>query len=126
MFKDFFKKKKPETVPTPSLDSGNKKKSGLFSSIKDKFKSGINNKIGRSAVKGEEIVGVEITNKEIILAQISSDKSNQWILEKFFIHPVDLPEDALVLENADKLGSELGIAIQKSKIATGNAAIQVK
>ena len=82
-------------------------------------------KIGKSAVQGEEIVGVEITNKEIRLAQVSSNKANQWILDKFFVHPVDLPEDASVLDNAEKLGDELTVALQKSKITTVNAAIAI-
>ena len=82
-------------------------------------------KIGKSAVQGEEIVGVEITNKEIRLAQVSSNKANQWILDKFFVHPVDLPEDASVLDNAEKLGDELTVALQKSKITTANAAIAI-
>ena len=88
--------------------------------VRSSFKSKLNNffksKLGKSTAQGEEIVGVEITNKEIRLAQISSNKANQWVLEKFFIHKVDLPEDAAVLDNADKLGAELSIAIQKAKI----------
>ena len=126
MLKNLFKKKTTTGTDHSSTSaSGDKKKGSFFSSIKNKLKSGVTGKIGKSAVQGEEIVGVEITNKEIRLAQISSNKSNQWILEKFFIHPVDLPEDALVLENADKLASELGIALQKSKITTTNAAIAI-
>ena len=59
------------------------------------------------------------------MAQISSNKANQWILDKFFIHPVDLPSDAVVLDNVDKLGDELSVALQKSKITTPNAAITI-
>ena len=93
--------------------------------FKNKIASFFKSKIGKSAVQGEEIVGVEITNKEIRLAQISSNKANQWILDKFFIHPVNLPEDSPVLENSEKIGEELSIALQKSKIATPNAAIAI-
>ena len=82
-------------------------------------------KLGKSSVQGEEIVGVEITNKEIRLAQISANKANQWVLDKFFIHPVDLPDDVSVLDNADKMSEELAIALQKSKIVTPNAAIAI-
>ncbi len=96
---------------------------------KGNFKSKLDNffksKLGKATAQGEEILGIEITNKEIRLAQISSNKANQWVLEKFFIHKVDLPDDAVVLENADKLGEELSIAIQKSKITTPNAAIAI-
>ena len=96
---------------------------------KGNFKSKLDNffksKLGKATAQGEEILGVEITNKEIRLAQISSNKANQWVLEKFYIHKIDLPDDAVVLDNADKIGGELSIAIQKSKITTPNAAIAI-
>ena len=110
----FGKKDLASKIPSLGKGSFSKKLQNLF-----------NSKIGKSAVKGEEIVGVEITNKEIRLAQVSSNKSNQWILDKFFVHPVDLPEDASVLDNAEKLGGELTVALQKSKIKTANAAIAI-
>ena len=126
MFKNLFKKKDtkspevPKVAPTPEKKSG-----GFFSKIKSKLGSGITSRIGKSAAQGEEILGVEITAHEIRLAQVTSNKANQWILDKFYIHKVDLPEDALVFENQDKLGSELQIALQKSKILTPNAALAI-
>ena len=56
---------------------------------------------------------------------MSTNKSNQWVLDKFYAHPVDLPDDANVLDNGEKLGAELTIALQKSKITTLNAAIAI-
>ena len=115
--------------PIPAGDNSIKdksKKSGkLFSGLRAKFRSGLSNRLGKSSVKGEEILGVEITSKEIRLAQVSSNKANQWILEKFFVHPVNLPDESSVLDNADKFGDELAIALQKSKITTVNAAIAI-
>ena len=108
--------KKDSTSKVSNIAKGNFRKK-----IESFFKS----KIGKSAVQGEEIVGVEITNKEIRLAQISSNKANQWILDKFFVHKVDLPDDATVLDNADKMGEELSLALQKAKITTPNAAIAI-
>ena len=114
--------KKPEFVKKDSVKiSGGKS----ITNIKNKLGGFFKSKIGKSSVQGEEIVGVELTNKEIRLAQITSNKANQWILEKFYIHKVDLPEDASVLDNADKMGEELSLAIQKSKITTPNAAIAI-
>ena len=95
------------------------------SKFKQKIESFLKARLGKKAVQGEEIVGVEINNKEIRLAQISSNKANQWILDKFFIHPVNLPEDTTVLDNADKIREELSIALQRSKITTPNAAIAI-
>jgi len=93
--------------------------------FKGKLEGFFKSRLGKSTAQGEEIVGVEITNKEIRLSQISSNKANQWVLENFFIHKVDLPEDATVLDNADRLGGELSVALQKSKIKTPNAAIAI-
>ncbi len=95
------------------------------SNFKQKIENLLKAKLGKKTAQGEEIVGVELSNKEIRLAQISSNKANQWVLEKFFIHPVDLSEDASVLDNADKMSEELALALQKSKITTSNAAIAI-
>ena len=117
-----IKLKKPSFaggIKTPKVSALGK--GGFKSKLDNFFKS----KLGKSTAQGEEILGVEITNKEIRLAQISSNKANQWVLEKFFVHKVDLPDDAAVLENAERLGGELSIAIQKSKITTPNAAIAI-
>ena len=123
------KRNKLGADPIPAGDNSIKdksKKSGkLFSGLRDKFRLGLSNRLGKSSVKGEEILGVEITSKEIRLAQVSSNKANQWILEKFFVHPVNLPDESSVLDNADKFGDELAIALQKSKITTVNAAIAI-
>ncbi len=117
-----IKLKKPEFGKKDSIKlSGSKS----ISDIKNKLGGFFKSKIGKSSVQGEEIVGVELTNKEIRLAQITSNKANQWILEKFYTHKVELPEDASVLDNADKMGEELSLAIQKSKITTPNAAIAI-
>tara|TARA_B100000029_G_scaffold24698_1_gene24403 strand:+ start:2458 stop:4803 length:2346 start_codon:yes stop_codon:yes gene_type:complete len=112
--KPSFAKKSSETKASSPKGMFAKKIGGFFKS-----------KIGKSSVQGEEILGVEITNKEIRLAQVSSNKANQWVLDKFYVHPVDLPEDANVLDNGEKLGGELSVALQKSKITTPNAAISI-
>ena len=129
MFKNLFKKKPPNnTSDTPDQTiEGEKIKrvKGFFEKIKAKLAPALNNKLGKSAIQGEEILGVEITNKEIRLAQVSSNNSNQWILDKFYVHPTSLPEDASVLDHLDDLGSELQLAIQRSKITTTNAAIAI-
>ena len=94
--------------------------------IGKKFASFFKAKLGKSSVQGEEIVGVELTATEIRLAQLTSNKSNQWILDKFYIHPIEgLPDNSTVLENQDKIAEELQAALQKSKITTTNAAIAI-
>ena len=95
------------------------------SQIKDKFNNFIKSKIGKQSAQGEEIVGVEITNQEIRLSQISSNKANQWVLDNFYVHPISLPEDASIVDHSTKVSEELNIALQKSKIKTINAAIAI-
>ena len=89
-FSNLFKKKnKGGDQPAPPT-SVEKKKKGFF----DNF---LKNRLGKQAAQGEEVVGVELTPEEIRLAQLSSNKSNQWVLEKFFVHKVEgLPEGGTV------------------------------
>ena len=112
-----FKKKGDSPAITPE---GQKKKENFLT----KF---IKKRLGKSsAAKGEDVVGVDLTANEIRLAQISSNKSNQWVLEKFYIHKFEgIPEGSSVLENQDKVAEELKVALQKSKISTTNAAIAI-
>ena len=119
-FANLFKKKSKEGEQTPVPKKEEKKKKESF--LGKFFK----NRIGKSAVQGEEIVGVELSPTEIRLAQLTTDKSNKWVLEKFYIHPIEgLDKSATVLDNQDKFGDELKIALQKSKITTTNAAIAI-
>ena len=116
---NLFKKKDTGAAPSVTPEAPSSKKENFFQKL-------IKNRLGKSSVKGEEIVGVDLTTNEIRLAQISTNKSNQWILEKFYTHKIeDLPENATVLEHPDKIGDELKIALQKSKISTSNAAIAI-
>ena len=128
-FQNILKKKEnnPDASPKPDVDEKSKKKiNSLIEKIKSKFSSGIKNKLGKQAIQGEEIVGVELTPYEIRLAQLNNNKNNEWVLEKFFVHTIEgVPENASVLEHADKIGDELKIALQKSKIETTNAAIAI-
>ena len=116
---NLFKKKDTGEAPSVTPEAPSSKMENFFQKL-------IKNRLGKSSVKGEEIVGVDLTTYEIRLAQISTNKSNQWILEKFYTHKIeDLPENATVLEHPDKIGDELKIALQKSKISTSNAAIAI-
>ena len=126
---NILKKKENNPDAAPKKDAGekgNKKINSFLEKIKSKFSSGIKNKLGKQAIQGEEIVGVELTPYEIRLAQLNNNKNNEWVLEKFFVHNIEgLPENTSVLEHPDKIGDELKIALQKSKIETTNAAIAI-
>ena len=120
-FANLFKKKNNnEAASTPALKpEAGKKKEGFFSKL-------LKNRLGKSSIKGEEILGVELTSKEIRLAQVSSNKANQWVLDKFFVHKFEgVPDGGTVLENQDKIAEELKLALLKSKVSTTNAAIAI-
>jgi len=117
-FANLFKKKEKTDAPVPKPASKNKKES-FFS----KF---LKNRLGKSSAQGEEIIGVELTPNEIRLSQVSNNKSNQWVLDKFHVHKFEgVPEGGTVLDHPDKVADELKIALQKLKINTTNAAIAI-
>ena len=120
-FANLFKKKNKDgspDKPVPKPDAG-KKKESFFSKL-------LKNRLGKSSIKGEEILGVELTPNEIRLAQVSSNKANQWVLDKFYVHKFEgVPEGGTVLENQDKIAEELKLALLKSKVTTTNAAIAI-
>ena len=127
-FQNLFKKKDASDAPVPQPDQTNtdKGKNYFYDKLKLKFGSGLKSRLGKNAVKGEEIVGVELCPGEIRLSQVSNNKSNQWVLDKFYVHKIEgLPEGSTALENPDKYGEELQVALQKSKITTTNAAIAI-
>ena len=125
---NIFGKLKDIKLKKPSFGN-NLSKSSLKNSkvgnLKSKFESFFKSKLGKSSVQGEEILGVELANKEIRLVQVSSNKANQWVLDKFHIHPVDVSDDSSPIENADKFSEELKLAIQKYKISSPNVAISI-
>ena len=126
--KNFLNKFKDIKFKAPSFgkkDSSNPKMSFNKNKVKEKFNNFLKSKLGKKTAQGEEIVGVEITNKEIRLTQISSNKANQWVLERFYVHPINLPDDAAIVDHEQKVGDELNVALQKSKITTPNAAIAI-
>ncbi|XOJ72943.1 pilus assembly protein PilM [Candidatus Pelagibacter sp. Uisw_114] len=117
-----IKIKKPDFAKNFNKSSFNKSK---VANYKSKLENFFKSKLGKSSVQGEEIIGIELSNKEIRIAQVSSNKANQWVLEKLHIHPVDITDDSTPIDNADKFSAELMLAVQKYKIISPNAAIAI-
>ena len=116
-----IKFKKPSLAGIKLPQSSSKKTSNAISKFLNYFKG----KIGKSSIQGEEIIGLEITNKEIRLSQINANKSNQWVLEKFFTHKIEIPDESNVIDNADKITEELNLVLQKINLNTNNVAISI-
>ena len=122
-----FGKLKGIKLKKPSLDGIKLPKSAKLKENNpiSKFLEKVKNKISKSSIQGEEIIGVELNTKEIRLAQVSLNKSNQWVLEKFFTHKIELPDESSVIENSEKFTEELNLALQKTKLDTNNVAISI-
>ena len=126
VLKKLFKKKnstsdQESNNSTIAPTSSKKNKSSFFEKIKSKLGS----KLGKSAIEGEEVIGVELTTKEIRLSQVNRNNDNSWVLEKFYLHKINLPEEATVLDNQDLIGNELQVALQKAKMTATNAAFAI-
>ena len=104
----------------PSGDNKGKKNS--LDSIKNLFKS----KVSKVSVAGEEIAGIDITREAIRVSQVSGDKDNGFVLDKFSYRSLD-PEKISenILESRDYLIDEIGAALANAKITTPNVAISI-
>ena len=124
---NIFGKIKDIKIKKPTLAGikSSKTSSGSKNNFKSKIEGFFKSKLGKSSVQGEEILGVELSNKEIRLAQITTNKANQWVLEKFDTHKIEIADESSVLENAEKFTEDLRLVIQKNKITTPNAALSI-
>ena len=124
---NIFGKIKDIKIKKPTLAGikSTKTSSGLKNNFKSKIEGFFKSKLGKSSVQGEEILGVELSNKEIRLAQITTNKANQWVLEKFDTNKIEIADESSVLENAEKFTEDLRLVIQKNKITTPNAALSI-
>ena len=89
-----FEKLKKINIPKVSLD---KKKAPITdpkkiikqNKFKDFLDSFFKSKLGKMSVTSEEVVGVDITPEAIRVAQVSKDKSDRWILDKYSYRSLD-------------------------------------
>ena len=57
--------------------------------IKTIFQNFFQSKVSKMSVAGEEIAGLDITKEAIRVAQVSQDKDEKWILDKFSYRLLD-------------------------------------
>ena len=126
-----FEKLKKINIPKLSLG---KKNAPIIDSKKiskqNKFKNFLNSffksKLGKMSVTSEEVVGVDITQDAIRVAQVSKDKNDRWILDKYSYRLLDKEKigDNL-LDSKDYLSEQIPLALANAKITTKNAAISI-
>lgn len=79
--------------------------------------------LSRFSVEQEDVVGVDISNKHIRIAQLSKTK-NRWVLEKLGYRYLDSDVSDL-LQNVDLYANKLRELLTTTKTTTVNAALSI-
>ena len=90
------------------------------------FKNFFQSKVSKLSVAGEEIAGLDITKEAIRVAQVSQDKDEKWILDKFSYRLLD--QEVVtdnILEHKDYLAAEIELALSNAKITSKNVALSI-
>jgi type IV pilus assembly protein PilN len=104
--------------------SGNKKNKD--NKIKSLFKNFFQSKVSKLSVAGEEIAGLDITKEAIRVAQVSQDRDEKWILDKFSYRLLE--QDKIgenILDHKDYLAQEIELALSNAKITSKNVALSI-
>ena len=110
--------KKEASDPIKSKNKDNK--------IKSIFKNFFQSKVSKLSVAGEEIAGLDITKEAVRVAQVSQDRDEKWILDKFSYRLLD--QEVIndnVLEQKDYLAAEIELALSNAKITSKNVALSI-
>ena len=118
---NFGKKKDESNADKLNQNIGEGKKKKSFS-LKNIFKS----KVSKLSVSGEEIAGLDITKEAIKVSQVSQDKDEKWILDKFSYRLLDQEKiSENVLQNKDYIAEEISLALANAKITSKNIAMSI-
>ena len=119
-----FGKSKDESqdVNTDIQQSKNPPKNKLKSFFQNFYKS----KVSKLSVAGEEIAGLDISKDAIRVCQVSQDKDENWILDKFSYRLLDKEKiQDNVLESKDYVSEEISLAMSNAKITSKNIALSI-
>ncbi len=94
--------------------------------ITQKLQSIFKSKVSKMSVAGEEIVGVDITSQAVRVAQVSKDKNENWILDKFSYRLLDQEKiSENLIDHKDYLSEEIKLALANAKITSTNVALSI-
>ena len=114
--------KSKDATPTPDDPSKKNKENKLKAVLKNFFQS----KVKKLSIEGEEIAGLDMTREAVRVAQVSQDKEEKWILDKFSYRSLDQEKiSENLLEHKDYLSEEIELAIANAKITTKNVALSI-
>ena len=93
---------------------------------KELFQKFFQSKVSKMSVAGEEIAGLDITKEAIRVAQVSQDKEENWILDKFSYRLLDQEKMAdNFLDNKDYIAEEIELVMSNAKITSKNIALSI-
>ena len=93
---------------------------------KELFQKFFQSKVSKMSVAGEEIAGLDITKEAVRVAQVSQDKDENWILDKFSYRLLDQEKiTENILESKDYVAEEIELAMSNAKITSKNIALSI-
>ena len=94
--------------------------------LKKVFQNFFQSKVSKLSVAGEEIAGLDMTREAIRVAQVSQDKDEKWILDKYSYRLLDQEKiSENLLEHKDYLAEEIELALSNAKITSKNVALSI-
>ena len=93
---------------------------------KDFFSKFFKSKVSKLSVVGEEIAGLDITREAIRVCQVSQDKEDKWILDKFSYRLLDQEKiSENLLDSKDYISEEISLTLANAKITSKNIAMSI-
>ena len=109
-----------------SLDNNISNNKPQKNKVKELFQKFFQSKFSKMSVAGEEIAGLDITREAIRVAQVSQDKEENWILDKFSYRLLDKEKMAdNFLDNKDYIAEEIELVMSNAKITSKNIALSI-
>ena len=121
-----FSKSKNNKSSNPTEADGDINQEDKINKKKNFFQNFFQSKVSKLSIAGEEIAGLDMTREAIRVAQVSQDKDEKWILDKFSYRLLDqeiISEN--ILEHKDYLADEIELAMSNAKITSKNVALSI-
>ena len=121
-----FSKSKNNKSSNPTEADGDINQEDKINKKKSFFQNFFQSKVSKLSIAGEEIAGLDMTREAIRVAQVSQDKDEKWILDKFSYRLLDqeiISEN--ILEHKDYLAEEIELAMSNAKITSKNVALSI-
>ncbi len=80
------RRKRDKKKTTEKEDKAKKNKENKLKAV---FKNFFQSKVKKLSIDGEEIAGLDMTREAVRVAQVSQDKEEKWILDKFSYRSLD-------------------------------------